>query len=669
MSQDFVSSKISSQTILDFRAGYLESGVNRIVEQVVEQKMDYIQSKVEEILYDYVGMEKPIKREKQDALEVETDLLPTDLEQVSPDSDKKSSASGLEVIKDEEIEEEIVEDEDFESPAFEPIEPMVVEKNENENSHQSNLSSISGLTSQDSAENKSEPSPPGVSSPKQESQLSQISSLQEMSQSETCDDLKKEDESKEVKEEIESAAETQEVMDTTDAAPPAEPEQAEKSNFDLKKDCIEFTGTERKPLTLDDSTNSAEAEKALQPEDVPSNTMEIDNLYENDTTDSSEMRMEIDLKDDTTQETADSSKVEESSQDSGVSKEKPKSVEAKKESSHHRSSHKSSDRDHSRDKHKSSHKSSHHHRSSSSRSHHDDKSKSRSDVKSSSSKKSSSDRHRSSSGRSHDKDKDRKSSKDDGKSRRDHKSDDHHQEKSSSRRRRSTDHDSNDGKSSQDKPKSSGEIPSQASANKDSEPQAVETKSTTESSEKNQDSIDSKAVVVDAMLSENCEISIDSKSSSRKSSILVKHDYFKSPAKPSLKAADITDGFCGFEVEKLPDNPWFDYMRRELSKPQKKKVIRRGSNNNYLDQKKSLNLPRQLKTKSKSKSPPIESSSTELNGEIAAEPKVQLTIAQQQRYTDDDLYKPRMDFGGRRRGQVIEETAEVPVTPEEVSTT
>jgi hypothetical protein len=148
----------------------------------------------------------------------------------------------------------------------------------------------------------------------------------------------------------------------------------------------------------------------------------------------------------------------------------------------------------------------------------------------------------------------------------------------------------------------------------------------------------------------------------------------KAPAKPSLKSDTITDGFRGFEVEQLADNPWFEFIRRELAKPQKKKAIRRGSNNNYLDQKKSLNLSRQLKTKSKSKSPPIESSSVKMNGvgEITAEPKVQQTIAQQQRYTDDDLYKPRMDFGGRRRGQIIEEIAEVstasaPVTPEEVS--
>src|SRR5690349_24602454 len=107
--------------------------------------MSYIQSKVEEILYQYVGIAKPIKKEKlpSEALEIETDLLPTDLEQVSPDSDKKSlpDAMDMEESRGEEIEEEIVEDEEFESPAFEPIEAITAEKNEN-----SNLSAISGLT-------------------------------------------------------------------------------------------------------------------------------------------------------------------------------------------------------------------------------------------------------------------------------------------------------------------------------------------------------------------------------------------------------------------------------------------------------------------------------------------------------------------------------------------
>ena len=562
-----------------YRAGYLESGVQRIVDQVMEQKMDFIQSKVEEILYQYVGISKPIKKEKnlEEALEVKTDLLPTDLEleQVSPDSDKKSSTSdnfNVEEIKDEEIEEEIVEDDDFESPAFEPIEPMEIDKNEQ--SQHSNLSAISGLTSQDSIENKEEPTTEIQEQHQQDSQLSQISSIQDMSQEAepvlpaALANIEEESAPMEVTKMDTTASEQKEEFSMVEEATPEEPE---KSQFDLKKDIIEFTGTERKSMPLDDSTNSAENEKVLQSQDVQPNTMEIENLYENDTTDSSEMRMEIDLKDESTQETAESSKIEESSQDSTVSKDKRS--EHKKDS-HHHNRHKS---DRSRDKHKSSssHKSSHHHRSSSSKSRHDDKSKSRSDGKShssSSQKKSSSEKDRSSSSR-RDHDKDKKSSKDDSsrsKHREQKKTDDHHQEKSFSRRRKSND--SNDGKGGQDKSGSADKTP--AGVTSTTEPskntQINEKKEENISATKSQETTDNIPMVVDKMLNENNKISIESSSASssskkdHKSSILVKYDYLKSPPKTvEVKQAvdKIEEGFLGFtEEEKVgPINPWFDW--------------------------------------------------------------------------------------------------------------
>lgn len=628
--------------------------------------MDFIQSKVEDILYEYVGISKPIKKEKnlEEALEVETDLLPTDLEQVSPDSDKKSSTSdavNLEEMKDEEIEEEIVEDDDFESPAFEPIEAMEVDKNEQ--SQNSNLSGISGLTSQDSVENKSEP-PASIEVPEQhqqDTQLSQISSeVQDMSQ-DVADSV--------LPEAVETATETvpdadsslvanrdhETPMDLTSCdKQEVQPEEPEKSQFDLKKDSIEFTGTERKSISLDDSSISGEPEKALQPQDVPRNTMEIENLYENDTTDSSEMRMEIDLKDESTQETADSSKIEESSQDSTVSKQKQGTEQ--RQDSHHHHHHKS---DRSRDKHRSSsHKSSHHHRSSSSR--HDDKSKSRSDRKSHSSshKKSSSDKDRSSSSRK-DYDKDKKSSKDDSsrsKNREHKKTDDHHHEKSSSRRRRSTDHDSNDGKSGQDK--SSGKATADAVLTTDSskETQSVENNPEIGSPENNQEATD-KPTIVDKMLNENSGISIESASSStrkeQKSSILVKYDYLKSPPKAvETKQIDkIEDGFLGFTKEEGTgsENPWFDYMSKE--KVQRKKLTRQTSNN-YLEQKKLNRTVTQdgvkNKSKTKSKTPETSGGESRLANGNDSDARAQ-SIAQQQRYTNDYLYKPRVDFGNRNR--------------------
>lgn len=621
--------------------------------------MDFIQSKVEEILYQYVGISKPIKKEKnlEEALEVETNLLPTDLEQVSPDSDKKSTASdvaNVEEMKDEEVEEEIVEDDDFESPAFEPIEPMEVDKNE----QNSNLSAISGLTSQDSVENKNEEAAAEVQEQQQhETQLSQISSTQDMSQeAETVpaatDEVQPGNGSVQTASDSVIKEEPMVIDTTTMDQQETLPEEPEKSQFDLNKDSIEFTGTERKSMPLDDSTNSCDNkadEKILQPQDVPRN-MELENLYENDTTDSSEMRMEIDLKDETTQETADSSKIEESSRDSTVSKEKHRS-EHKKDSHHH---HKS---DRSRDKHKSSsssRKSSHHHRSSSSKSQHDDKSKSRSDGKSRSStshKRSSSEKNRSSSSR-RDHDRDKKSSKDDAsrsKHREHKKTDDHHQEKSSSRRRRSTDHDSNEGKGGQGK--SGGtEVSSvpEPSKNKSAEksPENVE------SPLKNQETSVHKSTILEKILVANSEAEPTTSGTKKeqKSSILVKYDYLKSPPKTmEVKRVDkVEDEFPGFKMEdqEVFINPWIECLRKE-------KVG--NSNKKHSEQKKferttSLEAGKsKLKPKGKTVETSGDSPANLANGSEVMTPEARAqSIAQQQRYSSDDLYKPRVDFGANR---------------------
>lgn len=600
--------------------------------------MDYIQSKVEEILYQYVGIPKPVKEKiASESLEIDTDqLMPTDLEQVSPDSDKKSSLSDmlLDESQGEQVEEEVVDDDDFESPAFEPIEVIKAEKSEN-----SNLSSISGLTSHGSSEEKVEESMTVQDQPQQQdSQLSQFSSVQDMSEEVP------EPESAPSTILIGEGAQAEiDAMETQEAGH-VEPE---KSNFDLKKDAIEFTGTERKSMPLDDSTNSTEV-KVFQSQDVPSNTMEIDNLYENDTTDSSEMRMEIDLKDDTTQETADSSKVEESSQDSTVSKEKPK-AEHKKDSDRHRKSERSGD------KHKSSSYRSKHddkHRSSSSKTRHDDKYKSKST--SSSHKRSTSDRDKDrSSSRRRDHDKEKKSSRDDDKSKhRDKKSDDHNQEKPPIRKpRKSTDHDSNEGKNE----KAGGSSRSTA------KPESEKNPETAAESEPPQNAQENKSTVVDAVPSENREVSIDSKSSTstssgpkkeQKSSILIKYDYLKASKSVDEPKNKIEDGFCGFAAEKLPENPWIEYMRQQTAK------IHPGNSNL------EVQIPKaKPKGKSKQLDSPSEAAgdSPKMNGleEISSESKAQ-HIAQQQRYSNEDLYKPRFDFGNRsrRRGQVTEETSD-----------
>lgn len=527
-------------------------------------------------MYKYVGIEKPKKEEKQQngSLEIDTALLPTDLEQVSPDSstDKKSPGS----IK-EEIEEELVEDEDFESPAFEPIESLKVEKTEVETCENTNLSEISGLTSQDSPKShKSEPTNIENEQNKVDTALSQISSTQDnipdTSEMEPpivtsvipvpgiCSEEAQM--ATGLNDSTENEVKQLETEKTSD-----EP----KCQFDLKKDQIEFTGTERKSINLDDSTNSGESEKVVQPQDVQN--MEVENLYENDTTDSSEMRMEIDLKEDTTQETAMSSKIEESSQDSSKIKDK-----------------KSHKRERSRDRSKSSsHKSSrHHHSSSSSKSKVDESSrhKSHSNVhKSSSSHKKSSEkdkdrgRERSSSSRkdhrdNRDKDKKSESSKS-SKSKQEEQIDDHQQEKSANRRRRSTDHDSGDSKDikQSNNPSESNQVVNGSTKGIESKAIDQQQKSSTET-KSNNDEIQSKS------------------NKEQKSSILVKYDYLKSSNKQFTDDDDMNSGFHGFVADQLPKNPWFECI--DMMKSNKFPFV---SNNNYISKKNDSSGIKKTKSK------------------------------------------------------------------------
>lgn len=540
--------------------------------------MDYIQSKVEEILYKYVGIEKPIKKEEKQngTLEIDTALLPTDLEQVSPDSstDKKSPNS----IK-EEIEEELAEDEDFESPAFEPIEPMKIERTVNENSENTNLSEISGLTSQDSAKSpKSEPTNIEDRN-KVDTALSQISSTQDNIPDTTemeppivpsvltvpgiCG------------EEAQMATGLNDSTENDVKATEAEKTAEEpKCQFDLKKNPIEFTGTERKSINLDDSTNSGESEKVAQQREVK--PMEVENTYENDTTDSSEMRMEIDLKEDTTQGTAMSSKIEESSQDSSKVKDKK---HQKRERSRERSK-------------SSSHKSSRHHHShsSSSKSKNDEnnKHKTQSSVHKSSSshKKSSSekDRDRSSSSRREHRDKDKKSGSF-SKTRPKQATDDHQQEKAT-RKRRSTDHDSGDSK---DVPKSNNTSAKNQGGNKTAE------KSTTE-----QPTNDQQNKVTENKGHSDEQAASQSPNESKehqKSSIIVKYDYLKSPTeneKMNNDDEELSNGFQGFEADVLPKNPWFECL--DMMKSKKFPFV---SNNNYINKKNDGSIVSSRKTKQK----------------------------------------------------------------------
>ncbi|KYM98247.1 PREDICTED: biorientation of chromosomes in cell division protein 1-like 1 [Cyphomyrmex costatus] len=78
-------------------APYLDAGVERIVDQVVNPKVySVFMSQIEDVVYKFLGIERPKAKEKNGACGL-TDLLPKDLDPVSPESDKNS-------LKDESLE-------------------------------------------------------------------------------------------------------------------------------------------------------------------------------------------------------------------------------------------------------------------------------------------------------------------------------------------------------------------------------------------------------------------------------------------------------------------------------------------------------------------------------------------------------------------------------------
>lgn len=139
--------------------------MERIVDQVVNPKIySLVLPKIEDITYKYLGIEKPTKSMSEhldysyNKLTVETDLMPTDLEAVSPDSEKSGHKSGsFEKLNDmDELANSLTDDvsekniDDDESPPFEPLEELSNNSIKNEESNSSITSAISGLTSQGS---------------------------------------------------------------------------------------------------------------------------------------------------------------------------------------------------------------------------------------------------------------------------------------------------------------------------------------------------------------------------------------------------------------------------------------------------------------------------------------------------------------------------------------
>lgn len=221
--------------------------------------MNSFQSKIEELFYSYLNIDKPKKKHiKMESCKdvYDTSLLPTDLEAVSsPESERreKSMSESLEDL-DKVMEDN---DDDFESPAFEPLEGVVEVSNAKQDD--SHLSGLSNLTSEESVpENDTKQEKKVISSfsieANEDSQLSQVSSGSRLSIV--------------VQSEKDSQSPEPEVLNITEEA--QMPKFSENSNsvdckdkdvvneqkvsvFDFKKEEIEFKGPPgRKLLTLDE---------------------------------------------------------------------------------------------------------------------------------------------------------------------------------------------------------------------------------------------------------------------------------------------------------------------------------------------------------------------------------------------------------------------------------
>lgn len=197
-------------------SNFLDQGVERIVDQAVNPKIASVfLPQVEEVVYKCFGVEKPERSDQDYANGVSTselrivteDLLPEDLEAVSPDSVKshekpaENSFENIElppdqimVQKKEETEVKVdriypsidteesddSKDEEFESPAFEPLDDDLVKREGSPNNSQ--MSGLSDVNSRDSNDSNSIAEKVKKSNEKvAESQLSQASNDSEVS--------------------------------------------------------------------------------------------------------------------------------------------------------------------------------------------------------------------------------------------------------------------------------------------------------------------------------------------------------------------------------------------------------------------------------------------------------------------------------------------------------
>ncbi|XP_031833965.1 uncharacterized protein LOC116427586 [Nomia melanderi] len=161
-------------------APYLDAGVERIVDQVVNPKVySVFMPHIEDVVYKFLGLERPKAKEKNGACGLK-DLLPKDLDPVSPESDKNSlkdvslesidAMEDLEITKEEKLfhevklqEEEISNENDkdnvSENGQISSEEKLLYESGKNLHKTDSNLNLNTSGKSDDKTEEEEEDSP------------------------------------------------------------------------------------------------------------------------------------------------------------------------------------------------------------------------------------------------------------------------------------------------------------------------------------------------------------------------------------------------------------------------------------------------------------------------------------------------------------------------------
>ncbi|GBP93227.1 hypothetical protein EVAR_90138_1 [Eumeta japonica] len=150
---------------VELGANYLEQGVERIVDQVVNPKIASVFiPQVEEVMCNYLGIPRrqPVTATPNEKLNVNTDLLPTDLEAVSPGSvhsnhdDKNETVNTITLNKEIEEENKMDIDQDFNKQNMKdettksPIEEIAEKQDSSEPLQELQVLSVNDLTSQDS---------------------------------------------------------------------------------------------------------------------------------------------------------------------------------------------------------------------------------------------------------------------------------------------------------------------------------------------------------------------------------------------------------------------------------------------------------------------------------------------------------------------------------------